>query len=244
MLPAELQPDEDLTHLGRSHFQVLQKKQGFRFSMDAVLLAHFLQPPPGSAVLDIGTGCGVIPLLLLAQQPQLHIDGLEIQEDLAQMASRSMALNRVQQYIHISQGDVTALPPTANSRYDYIYSNPPFFSVGTGKISPLPQIALARHELACTLKQLLTHSARLLKPKGHLVLIHRAERLPELLELCRQFRLAPAQLRLIHPRLELPASLCLLEAVKGRQCTLNILPPLIIYDQQQQYTPEVQAYYQ
>ena len=238
-----LLPDEDFTDLGRQNFQVLQKKQGFRFSIDAVLLAHFLTPEPYHTVLDIGTGCGVIPLLLLAQEPTLQIDALEIQPELADMAYRSMEYNRVADQIHIQHGDINTLSAANLQAYDYIYSNPPFFPVGSGKVSPNQQIALAKHELACTLAQLIEQSSRRLKPDGHLALVHRAQRLPELLSLCQQHHLAPVRLRFVHAQIDDPASLCLLEAVKGRAPQLTIMPPLVIYNEFQEYTPEVQQYY-
>ena len=243
MLPNSILPDEELTDLCINQWKVLQKKQGFRFSIDAVLLAHFVTPSAGQHILDLGTGSGVIPLLLAAHHPQIHIDGIELQPDIADMAQRSVQYNHAEDRIRIAAQDLTTLPENYHGQYDWVISNPPFFPVGTGKQNPNPQIALARHELACTLEQLLQSGARALKSRGHLAIIHRAERLPEILCECRRFHLAPYRLRMIHPTMEQDANLVLLDAVRDGRNSLMVLPPLAIYRADHSYTDEVLAYY-
>lgn len=234
-------------------WKVLQKTHGFRFSIDAVLLSHFITPTLNKRqrLLDLGTGSGVMPLLLAAQYDKLQIDGIELQSDIADMATRSVLYNHMEQHIQIYHQDLTELPKSFEQQYDFVISNPPFFPVGTGKQNPNTQIALARHELACTLEQLIQCAFRTLKDRGHFAVIHRAERLTELLALCQQYRLAPYRLRMIHPTLDQPANLILMEAIKDGKNGIHIMPPLAIYEttasitsDKSTYSKEVLAYYQ
>ena len=234
-------------------WKVLQKTQGFRFSIDAVLLAHFIEPNPNKPqqLLDLGTGSAVMPLLLAARYDKLHIDGIELQPEIADMAMRSVQYNHMERHIHIHQQDLTKLPKSFEQQYDFVISNPPFFQVSSGKQNPNPQIALARHELACTLEQLIVCAFRTLKDRGHFAVIHRAERLTELLSLCQKHRLAPYRLRMIHPTLDQPANLVLMEAIKDGRNGITIMPPLAIYEttasitsDKSTYSPEVLSYYQ
>lgn len=234
-------------------WKVLQKTHGFRFSIDAVLLSHFIEPTANKTqhLLDLGTGSGVMPLLLAARYDKLQIDGVELQPDIANMAARSVQYNHMEQQIHIYQQDLTQLPKSFEQQYDFVISNPPFFQVGSGKQNPNMQIALARHELACTLEQLIQCAFRTLKDRGHFAVIHRAERLTELLSLCQKHRFAPYRLRMIHPTLDQPANLVLMEAIKDGKNGISILPPLAIYEttasitsDKSTYSKEVLSYYQ
>ena len=251
MLPTDMLPDEELTDLCISQqWKVLQKKQGFRFSIDAVLLAHFIEPAARHRVLDVCTGSGVIPLVLAARHPGVQIDGMELQPDIADMARRSVQYNQLSEQIQIIQQDITQMPACYQQQYDWVTSNPPFFPVGTGKQNPNPQIALARHEIACTLEQLIQSSAYCLKSRGHFALIHRAERLTEILSLCTKYKLAPYKLRMVHPTLEQPANLLLLDTIKDGRNGITVLPPLPIYrstakitSDKSTYSDEVLTYY-
>lgn len=251
MSPNDVLPDEELTDLCINHWKVLQKKQGFRFSIDAVLLAHFVQPKAGQRLLDLGTGSAVIPVLLAARHPRLLIDGVELQPAIAAMAQRSVQYNQLQRQIRIIQRDLTQLPKQYEQQYDWVISNPPFFPVGTGKQNPNRQIALSRHEIACTLEQLIQSGARCLRSRGHFALVHRAERLTEILACCARHRLSPYRLRMVHPTLEQPANLILLEAIKDGRNQLQVLQPLPVYrgvakitSDKSTYSDEVLSYYQ
>lgn len=239
---ALLKEDETLTDLQIGQLKVLQKKQGFRFAIDAVLLAHFVRTKAGWQICDLGTGTGVIPLLLHARTAGLSIDAVELQPQMADMAHRSMLLNDLA-HIRIHQADLKALPGSWSDRFDLITCNPPYFPVGCGKLNPLPEIALARHEIACTLEDIVLSAARVLKSNGRLCIIHRASRLAELLTLCQQHRLTPRRLRLVHPTAEDAANLVLVEAVKGAQPDLRVEAPLVIYTAPHQYSPEILHYY-
>lgn len=251
MLPINILPDEELTDLCiPQEWKILQKKQGFRFSIDAVLLAHFISPGMNHRILDVCTGSGIIPLLLAARYPSLQIDGMELQPDIADMALRSVQYNQLTKKIHIITQDITQMPSYYQQQYEWVTSNPPFFPVGTGKQNPNLQIALARHEIACTLEQLIQNSAYCLKSRGHFAMIHRAGRLSEIISLCSRYKLAPYKLRMVHPTLEQPANLLLLEAIKDGRNGMTILPPLPIYrsiakitSDKSTYSDEVLAYY-
>ena len=234
--------DESLTDLGLSHWKVLQKKQGFRFSLDAVLLAHFAPLKNHWRICDLGSGCGVIPLLLSSRAVDLVIDGVELQAELADMAARSLQLNGLT-HIQIHEADLRKLPAAWRDRYDLVVTNPPYFPLESGRLSPLPQVALARHELACTLDDVLTAAARLLRSGGRLAIVHRPSRLSELFAGCTAHKLTPRRLRLVYPHAQSEANLVLLEAVKGTGGELHIQAPLIIYDASGHYTPEVADYF-
>ena len=265
-IPIPVLPDEDWTDLCiyndvhglaasplAHQWKVLQKTQGFRFSIDAVLLSRFIEPKikKPQRLLDLGTGSGIMPILLASRYANLQIDGIELQPAIADMATRSVQYNHMESQIHIHQHDLTQLPRSFEQKYDWVISNPPFFRVGSGQQNPDPQIALARHEIATTLDQLLKCATSCLKDLGHFAVIHRAERLPELLSLCRSHRLAPLRLRTIHPTLDQPANLILFEAVKNGRNDISILPPLAIYKNEPRitsdkstYSDEVLSYYQ
>lgn len=242
MTKAAISADETLTALNIGGLEVLQKKQGFRFALDAVLLAHFAQPKMGEMVGDIGAGCGVISVLL-AHREAVIVDAIEIQTPLAEMLERTIIYNDLNN-INVINEDVRALPKSCNNRYDLLVTNPPYFPVGKGKMSPSPEVALARHEIACTLEELLCHSARLLKSGGRLNLIHRAERLAEILLLCQTYKLTPKRLRLVHSMVDKGANLLLLEAKKGAKEGLTVEKPLIVYQSPGVYSEEVNCYFE
>ncbi len=254
MSQTDIRGDEDLTELGVHGWQVLQKKQGLRFSLEAVLLAHFADPPRGARVLELGCGCGVISLLLEARTP-LRIDAVELQPQLADMARRSVAGCGLSARVRVFQADLTHLGPRFQEQYDWVVCNPPFFPRGCGKESPVREVALARHEIACTLDAVLAAAAQCLKPGGRLALVQRAARLPETLSGCGSRGLRPLRLRLVHPGAEDAAGVFLLEARRGGRGDLRVLPPLLIYDAPadaacaaeqnapRRYSPEVAAYF-
>ena len=236
-------PDEEFTELCIYDWEVLQKKQGFRFSSDPVLLAHFIKPTGKSRLLDMGTGCGVIPFLLAARYPDLALEGVELQPEIADMAGRSVVHNGLESRITIHNGDITALPAEFAHRYDWVTSNPPFFKLGSCVANDNPQIALARHEIACTLDQLVASAARCLTEHGHFAMIHRAERLPEIMEACKANHLTPARMRFIHAKKDQPAHLVLLECIHHSKCALSVLPPLIQFNDDGTYSEEMHTYY-
>ena len=237
----ELNIDEDICDLTFNGYRLIQKKKGFRFSIDAVLLAHFPALKANLKVLDLGCGNGVLPLLLKSREQSLNITGVEIQESTARLAKRNMVLNQVD--VDIYNLDLRQLPKEWGSSFDLIVTNPPFFPLGSGKINPHDECAVARHELYCTLEELLQSAKRLLKPHGRLAMIYKPERLSQLCTLCHSYQLTPKTLRFIHPYINSNANLFLMEAIKGGRNALEVLPPLVVYQEPHIYTPEILAIY-
>ncbi|NPV26887.1 MAG: tRNA1(Val) (adenine(37)-N6)-methyltransferase [Firmicutes bacterium] len=235
---------ETIDDLIINNLKIIQSRSGFRFSLDAVLLAHFVSLQAGNRVLDLGTGNGVIPLLLTTRASRLQIHGLEIQPAMVELARRSVQLNGLAHLIQIDQGDLRE----ADNRYglavfDLVVCNPPFQKVGTGKINPNPAIALARHELACCLEDVVRIGALVLKPGGRLALIQRPQRLAEIFELFSRYGLTARRLRLVYPQVHRAPNLVLIEGAKGGKSELKVLPPLVVYEAGGGYTREIQQIY-
>lgn len=242
MRPVEvrLEAGEKLEQLSQGLF-IIQHEQGYRFSVDAVLLAGFVEPKPGENIFDLGTGSGVIPLLLWLRENRIRVTGLEIQPRLASQAQRSVLLNGLEDRITIIQGDLRELPEEWLGRWDTVVTNPPFFpGAGAGRINTCREKAVARHEIACTLAEVVAAAGKLLKRKGRFLLIHKPERLPELLELLGRHGFKLSRLAFVHPKENRPANLMLVEAVLGGGKPPLILPPVVMRDEKLNYTPQLE----
>ncbi|MCX5779793.1 MAG: tRNA1(Val) (adenine(37)-N6)-methyltransferase [Firmicutes bacterium] len=240
----DLNEDETRDSLILGGLELIQPKEGYRFSLDAVLLAHFPELTGVERVVDLGTGSGVIPLLLTVRAPQVKIIGVELQAAMVERARRSVRLNGLQDRIEILHADIREIDKSLpGGSAALVLSNPPFWKKGEGHVNRHPEQALARHELQLNLAELVSQGAYLLAPEGKLVIIQRAARLEESLEKLRRNHLTPTRLRMVHARLDRQAGLVLLEAVKSRRGRLTILPPLVIYAQAGIYSPEIQAIY-
>jgi len=238
-----LGPGEELEDLQRCGLKIIQSSDTFRFGIDSVLLAHFAPLRKGDRVLDLGTGNGVLPLLLAGIGEPGLIHGLEIQARLVDMARRSVALNGLNHLITIIEGDLCFPPPSlVAGGYDLVISNPPYLEAG-GKVSLQMEVAIARHEILCTLADVLGTGAQMLRNRGRMALIHRPGRLVDLMTIMRSEGLEPKTLRFIHPTLKGKPTMVMVVGVKGARPHLNILPPLAIYDGVGNYSPEVLAYY-
>ncbi|NMA01902.1 MAG: tRNA1(Val) (adenine(37)-N6)-methyltransferase [Clostridia bacterium] len=238
----EIKHDESLDDLILSGLKIIQKKSGFRFAIDAVLLAHFTSLENKDKVIDLGTGTGIIPLLLTTRCEDLDITAVEIQGDMVEMAKRSLELNNLDN-IRIIQGDFRELESLYNDKFNLVISNPPYLPLNQGKISPREDIALSRHELKCNLREVISTASRLLKMGGRFSLVHRSERLAEIITEFTRKNIEPKRLRLVYPQLEKPSNLVLLEGIKGAKPGLKIEKPLAVYDGQGNYTQEVLKFY-
>ncbi len=240
-LPQEEETFDDLLLHG---MKLLQSRSGYRFSLDSVLLAMWVALDNVNTAAELGTGNGVIALLLAARKPSLFLEGVEIQETLFNQAQRNIQNNRLTEQIRIIQGDIVQienlLPKNA---YDLVYSNPPFFRSGEGVLNPLPEKAIARHELLVTLPDVLKAAQYLVKPGGKLALILRAERLSEWIGYLNESKFSLSRLRFVHPRPGQPAVLFLAEAVKRSKASLKIESPLWIYQENGKYSEEILAWY-
>jgi tRNA1Val (adenine37-N6)-methyltransferase len=238
-----LHPDETLDDLRLGGLKIIQKRHGYRFSLDPILLCRFAQGAEVEAAIDLGTGSGVIPLVLARISAATRIVGVELQAGLADRARRSVELNGLAGRVEIVEGDVrTRSRELGAGRFDLVLSNPPFRQGGTGRIAPEAERAAARHELAGGLADFLRAAALLLRPGGRCCLIYLAERLTDLLVESRAAGLEPKRLRLVQSRCGEAARLVLVEARKGGRPGLVAEAPLLIY-QGEGYSAEVLAWY-
>jgi tRNA1Val (adenine37-N6)-methyltransferase len=222
--------------------RITQDRAGYRFSIDAVLLAYFAGPRSGNKVLDLGTGCGIIPLILAYRQPHIEIYGVEVQTALAELAVCNVRENQLEDRITVFCNDMKLLRPAMTAGpVDLVVCNPPFRRQGSGRINPDAQRAVARHEIKANLGDIIQTSHRMLRTAGRLVLIYTAGRLIDILSRMRTDGIEPKFIRMIHSRQDTEAALVLIEGVKGGRPDLKIAPPLIIYDKKTDYTDEVEA---
>lgn len=240
----EIKEHERVDDLHRNGYLLIQDPKRFCFGVDAVLLSGFAQVNEGETVLDLGTGTGVIPILLEAKTKGSHFTGLEIQSESVEMARRSVALNGLTEKITIEEGDIKNLenlyPP---SSFDVITTNPPYMPKGGGLQNEFSPKAIARHELLCDLEDIVKGTSKLLKTGGRFYMIHRPHRLTDIMVTLRNYRLEPKKIRFVHPYLEKEPNMVLIEAVRSAKPMVKILPPLIIYEKDGTYTKEVYDIY-
>ncbi len=230
---------ETLEQLNIGQLQFIQPKRGYRFSVDAVLLADFLYVKPDECLIDLGTGTGIIPLLSAVLTPACEIVGLELQDRLANLAKQNVSINALDHRIRIMQGDLKQVSQLFRAgEFDVLCSNPPYRRVGTGRMNPGAEQAIARHEIACSLDDLLAACKYLVKPGGKVFLIYLPERLNELLVGLNTYRLEPKRIRCVHTSENTTASLALIEAQRDAGAGLTILPPLFLYTQENVYSTE------
>lgn len=235
---------ERLDDLQFEGLKILQNPKGFCFGTDAVLLSHFVTLKKGDRAVDLGTGTGIVPILLAGRSKDITVTGLEIQESAAEMARRSMELNRLTTRVSVITGDIREWRAVlGTTRYTLVLSNPPYKKAGSGQANPTDGKAIARHEIMCTLEDILAAAAGLLIPGGRFAMVHRPERLMDILLRMRAAMLEPKRIRLVHPRLGTPPSLVLVEGVYQGRTALHWQPPLFIYDAAGAYTEEMRAIY-
>jgi tRNA1Val (adenine37-N6)-methyltransferase len=224
---------------------IRQSPAGYRYSIDAVILAHHATPKPGDRVLDLGTGCGIIPIMLAFQYPEAEFFGIEIQPELADIASRNVRENGMEDRIKIICRDMEALELNQfQAPMDLVLSNPPYRRAAAGRINPNSQRAIARHEIKTTLPGVVAAADRMLRTAGKLIMIYSAERLADLLVQLRSVRIEPKFLRFIHSRRETGAKLVWLEGLKGGNPGLKVGTPLVIYQTDGSYTAEAADMFQ
>ena len=233
--------NETLEDLGAVSKKIVQKKKGFRFAVDAVLISHFISIDKKSKVLDIGTGTGIIPLLISDNNKIEMISAIEIQDDVADMAKRSVMLNGLDKRIEVLNEDVRSF--NRGNFYDYIVTNPPYMRLEGGKISSDSMKAISRHEIQLSLEELIESSKRLLKPGGSFNIIYRTNRFLELTHLLETFKFGVKRVRFIYSKSGLKSDLVMLEAIKGKKAILEVMEPLYIQGENGQLSDEVKKYY-
>lgn len=222
-------PGERVDDLMTDGMKIIQGEDVFRFGMDAVLLSKFCHVPKRGRILELCSGCGVIPLLL-SQRTEAQITAVEIQEKLAGMAQRSVQLNKLENRIEILHDDLKRAPERFGyGVFDLVVVNPPYLPVHWGQISDNEHLAYARHEVGCTLADVLQVSAQVVKNGGRFAMVYRATRLLDALEGLRANRLEPKRIQFVHGRIDLEPQMVLIEAIRNGQPELRILPPMILY---------------
>jgi tRNA1Val (adenine37-N6)-methyltransferase len=221
----KVRPDESIDEFLDGRLRLIQSRNGYRFSIDAVLLSEFVSTKAGDVVMDLGTGCGVIPLILLLTRPIGHVLGIEIQPDLACQASRNAALNGFAHRMGVILGDIKGLPLKSLSA-DVVLCNPPYRGRHSGRINPDPRRAIARHEIRVSLDDILAAAGRLLRMKGRLAMVYPAARVVDILVRMRNFNLEPKRMRVVYPGERSDSKMVLVEASLGGKAGLKILPPL------------------
>jgi tRNA1Val (adenine37-N6)-methyltransferase len=222
----ELRPDESVDEFMDGRLRLIQSKAGYRFSIDAVLLSEFVTTKPGDVVVDLGTGCGIVSLILLLTRPVSYAVGLEIQPHLAEEAMRNAVLNGFQDRMGVILSDIRH-PPLAQGKADVVVCNPPYRPRNSGRINPAAEKAIARHEIMASLDDILKAAYLLLKPKGRLAIIFPVVRLVDVLARMRGFGLEPKRIRVIYPNMQSEAKRVLLEAWHGGRGGLKVLAPLV-----------------
>jgi tRNA1(Val) A37 N6-methylase TrmN6 len=222
----ELRPDESIDDFMDGRLKLIQSRRGYRFSIDTILLSEFVSIKPGDIIVDLGTGCGIIPMVLLLKRVIGYAYGLEIQPELAYQAVRNAVLNGLENKMGVILGDIRR-PPLMPSSADVVICNPPYRQRESGRINPDPQRAIARHEICASLDDILDTARRLLRPKGRLAMIYPAVRLVDILVRMRGFNLEPKRIRMIYPGLESEAKLILIEAAADGRGGLKLMQPFI-----------------
>lgn len=240
----DLMENERLDDLQRNGLKIIQRTDGFCFGMDAVLLSGFAAVKPGEQALDLGTGTGIIPLLLSAKTKGEHFTGLEIQTEIMKMAQRSVALNGLEKKIEIIQGDIKeASRILGAASFDVVTSNPPYMNDAHGLKNPGDVKAISRHEVLCTLEDVIREGTRALKPGGRFYMVHRPHRLAEIITVMKQYKLEPKRMKFVHPFVDKDANMVLIEAVRGGGAWLKLEPPVIVYKEPGVYTDEIYEIY-
>lgn len=246
----ERNPQTDLVYPGervddlQNGFYVIQNPEKFCFGMDAVLLSGFAKIRKNARVLDMGTGTGIIPILLKSRGKGEHLTGLEIQEECADMATRSVAYNGLESAIDIVCGDIKeAAGIFGAASFDVVTSNPPYMIGEHGLRNPYMAKAIARHEVLCTLEDVVSQASRVLKDRGHFFMVHRPFRLAEIFQVLMKYKLEPKRMQLVYPYIDREPNMVLIEACKGGNSRITVERPLIVYEKPGEYTKAILEIY-
>lgn len=243
-MKVELREDERLVDLERNGYQIILDDKHFSFGMDAVLLTGFAQVKMGERVLDMGTGNGIIPILLEAKTQGEEFVGLEIQEESADMARRSVAFNGLENRIEIIDGDIKeASKIFGGATFNVVTTNPPYMTEHHGLQNLEEPKAIARHELLCNLEDVIREAAKVLKPRGRFYMVHRPRRLTDIIELMRKYKIEPKRVRMVHPYEDKEANILLVEGIRGGKAMMKVEAPLIVYKEKGVYSDEIHRIY-
>ena len=244
MKTISLNPGERVDDLQRNGYRIIQNPERFCFGMDAVLLSSFAKAKPGEKVLDLGTGNGIVPILMEAKTKGEKFFGLEIQEESSDLARRSVALNELEEKIEIVTGDMKeAVNIFGAASFHVITMNPPYMTGNHGIVNPGDAKAIARHEITCSLEDMISQASKVLKCKGRFYMVHRPFRLAEIMSLMVKYHLEPKRMRLVYPYVDKEPNMVLIEGLKGGNSRITVEPPLIVYEKPGVYTEELKRMY-
>lgn len=239
-----LNENEKIEDLQCKGLRIIQNKKWFCFGMDAVLLANYCDLKKGSKVVDLGTGTGIIPLILYAKKDISTAVGVEIQPEVAEMATRSIKLNNLEDKIKTINVDLKEITNHLEPySYDVVVSNPPYKLVNSGIKNPSDQKAISRHEVMCTLEDVIKNASKLLKQYGKFYMIHRPDRLVDIMCLLREYKLEPKRIRFIHPHVNDKPNMVIIQASKNGNKELKFDPPLYVYNENGDFSEEVHTIY-
>lgn len=239
-----LKPNERIDDLQRNNYRIIQDPERFCFGMDAVLLSGFAKAKEGDHVIDLGTGTGIIPILMEAKTKASNLVGLEIQPESADMAQRSVELNHLEKKIRIVTGDIReASSIFGAATFDVVTSNPPYMTEHHGITNEKSPKAIARHELLCTLEDVISQAAKLLRPGGSFYMVHRPFRLVDIIVLMRECHLEPKRMKLVYPYIDKDPNMVLIEGLRGGRPRMTVEKPLIVYKEPGVYTDEIYEIY-
>lgn len=225
-------------------YWMIQDNQDFCYGIDAVLLSAFARVKAGEEVLDLCTGTGIVPVLLKAKTAGKHFTGLEIQEKSADMAKRSVKYNHLEDQITIVQGDVRqATELFGAGSFDVVTCNPPYMTADHGLTNPHLPKAIARHEVLCTLEDVVGQAAKVLKSRGRFYMVHRPFRLAEIMGVMMRYKLEPKRMQLVHPYMDKEPNMVLIEGLKGGNPRITVEKPLIVYEKPGVYTEDIRRMY-
>ena len=241
----EIKANERVDELGRNGYRIIQNPDRFCFGMDAVLLSDFAKVKEGDRVLDFCTGTGIIPILMEAKTKASEFKALEIQADSAEMARRSVSLNHLEEKIEIITGDVKEADKLFEPvSFQAVTCNPPYMIGQHGLVNPDSPKAIARHEILCTLEDIIKQGARVLAPGGSFYMVHRPFRLVEIMTIFTKYKLEPKRMRLVYPYIDKEPNMVLLQATKGGKSRITVEKPLIVYEKPGIYTKEIMEIYE
>lgn len=225
-----------------TNFKIIQNKDSFSYGTDAIFLSSFAKPK--GLVMDLGTGTGIIPLRLVGKGDIDMIYGVEIQEEVANLAKKSIKLNNLEDKIEILHMDLKNLPNKfEKSTFDVITSNPPYMKKGGALVNPNESFAISRHEIACNIEDIIKVTSYLLKQLGKFYLVHRPDRLVDIIYTMRQYNIEPKHIRFVQPKISKKPNLILIEGVKCGKPDLKFYDPLIVYNEDGSYTDEIYEIY-
>lgn len=242
-----LKENERIDDLQYKGLKIIQNTKGFCFGIDSVILSDFAKNiKKGRKVVDLGTGTGIIGLLLCKKTELKEIVGVEIQKEVAEMANRSIKLNKLEDKFKILNTDINKIfedKLLEKNKFDVVVMNPPYKEKGTGKINEVDSKIISRHEVKATLSDFIKVASNLLKDKGEIYIVHKPERMPDIIQKMRENKIEPKEIKTVYSNKKTEASLILIKGIKGANKFFKILEPLYIYEENGEYTKEIKEIY-